>query len=90
MLKILCCPKDLYQIYKEKVCSANELYHPNLQLIVQSQQWKHQKNVWNLFKANNRTDLAQYFGVSIGDLDQVNPNWDNTWDAKKRYMECIP
>ena len=43
-----------------------------------------------MFKVNNRTDLAQYFGVSIGDLDQVNPNWDNTWNAKKKYMECIP
>ena len=30
------------------------LFSPNQHLFVQSQQWKHQNNVWNLFKVSNK------------------------------------
>ena len=29
-------------------------------LLVQSQEWKHQKNVWNLFKDNNKKDTINH------------------------------
>ena len=32
----------------------NVLRYPNIHLLVQSQRWEHQENVWNLFKVNNK------------------------------------
>ena len=40
---------------------------PSQQLLVQSQQWKHQNNVWNLFKINNddtrTTSITSFWGL---------------------------
>ena len=30
------------------------MLYPSRHLLVQSQQWKHQKNVWNMLKVNNK------------------------------------
>ena len=49
----------------------------NSHLLVQSQQWKWKKNVWNLFKVNykrNRT-TSLTSDVSIGNFEQVNASW---------------
>ena len=50
-------------------------------LLVQSQQWKHQKNVWNLFRVKDKdtitksithwTDLTYCCGVSITNFEQT-------------------
>ena len=53
---------------------------PSRDLLIQSSQSKHQNNVWNLFKINNKdtrrtklgTDFTYCFGISIVDLEQVN------------------
>ena len=34
---------------------------PNQNLLVQSQQWKHQNNVQNLFKVNRKTPEQRHF-----------------------------
>ena len=65
------------------------LSHVNQYLLVQSQQWKYQNIVWNLFKVNRKdarmtsltllfiwTDFAQYSGVSMVDFEHVNAGWD--------------
>ena len=33
-------------------------YYPRRNLLAQSEQWKHQSNVWNLFKINNKEARA--------------------------------
>ena len=48
-------------------------------LSVQTQQWKHLSNRWNLFKVNNKsirtTSFAYCFGVFVVDVEQVNTGW---------------
>ena len=39
------------------------------------QQWKHQNNVWNLLKVNNKHDM-HFSGVSIVDSEQLNAGWE--------------
>ena len=57
-------------------------------LLVQNQQLKHQNNVCNLFKVNNKDILRRsgvfivnfeqifHTGVSIVEFEQVNAGWD--------------
>ena len=40
----------------------------------QSQQWKHQSNVWKLFKVTNK-DVRSRHGASIVEFEQVNAGW---------------
>ena len=44
--------------------SSRDLDHPSRHLLVQKQQWKHQNNVWNLFKVNNK-DTRRLVLVSL-------------------------
>ena len=47
---------------------------PSRHLLVQSQQWKHQKNVWNLFKVKiEDTKRCQWprFGVIIVNFEYI-------------------
>ena len=47
---------------------------PNRYLLVQSQQWKHQSNLWNLFKVNNKaTERRQWSrsGVLIVNFEEI-------------------
>ena len=41
---------------------------PDWHLLVLSQQWKHQKNVWNLFKFNNKRHLNDVIDAILVDL----------------------
>ena len=46
-------------------------------LLNQSQQWKHQGNVWNMFKVNNKDNKNKHCsGVSSFDFQQVNTSWE--------------
>ena len=53
---------------------------PSWHLFVQSQQWKHQNNVWNLLKVNNKETkmmplISQCSGVSTANFEQENASW---------------
>ena len=45
--------------------------------LVQSQSWKYQKNVWHLFRVNNKGTLvfAHCSGISIVVFERVNISW---------------
>ena len=42
---------------------------PYRYLLVQSQQWKHQKSVWNLFKVNNIIGYLNFEQISLMFVD---------------------
>ena len=50
-----------FQVYLEwvysllwKIITTAKIIFSTRRLLVQSQEWKHQKDMWNLFKANNK------------------------------------
>ena len=75
--------------FRYKIWTDNCL--PSRNLLFQSQQCKHQNNVWNLFKANNKytrwTDFTYGSGASIVDLEQVNA--DELLCCNSQYREAI-
>ena len=52
---------------------------PSRYLLDQSQQWRHQNNVWNLFKVKNKGNKMKLITsvVFIIDFEQVNIGWDS-------------
>ena len=55
-------------------------------LFIQSQQWKHQNNTWNLFEVNVvLVSLLLRFincsGVSTADFEKVNFSWVRSWST---------
>ena len=44
---------------------------PSLHLLVQIQQWKHQNNLWNLFKVNNKAPERHRSSVFIIKFEQI-------------------
>ena len=85
---------------KIEILSANRLYPKNwgreifssiystnvqLNLLVQSQQHKDKKKVWNMFKVSNKkckisTCFTPFSSVSVVDFEQVNVSWVMFWE----------
>ena len=62
-----CTVINIFQILKMALVIL-DLLLPNRRLLVQSKQWKHLNNLWNLFKVNNkdtRTMSLSSLGVFI-------------------------
>ena len=55
----------------DEVARSPKMNHdagPSQHLLVQNQQWKHQKNIWNLFKVNNKDTGTTSFDVVLASL----------------------
>ena len=67
---------------QKKTCYLRHFIIPNWHLLFQSQEWKHQNNVWNLFKVRNK-DRRLWRQPSVFifnfEMEQVN----NSWAVKK-------
>ena len=66
---------------------------PSWHLLVQSQQWKHQNNVWNLFKFNSENFRWRQWllsGVFTVDFEQLNAGWVGGTQTSEYLWKCIP
>ena len=85
-------------------CIIFKFCEPRKQIYIQSQQWKHTNNVWNLFKVENKdtrttsdqlqTCLTPSFSVSIVDFEKVNISWalimlEQSWAFTARFLKCV-
>ena len=61
---------------KEKLLLRLGIMTPNRHLLLQSQQWKHRTNVWNLHKVNNKDIRRVDEGDNSVDFDQVKAGWN--------------
>ena len=59
---------------KNSLKALSGLRKPSQNLLVQSSQWKHQHNVWNLFKVNNK-DTRTTLLTHLTDLNKFHTLW---------------
>ena len=67
-----------------RIITRLEKVQPSQHLPVQSQQWKHLTNVWNIFKGNDKnnrtTSMTKIFYTLLNwfvNFEQVNVSWEN-------------
>ena len=93
--------RSFFERTKQKSVKKN-LAIPNRYLLVQSQQWKHQKSVWNMFKVNNKETRTTYMkpsGTFIVSFEHISHSFlcfhSWVWTSKCRFewiifsMKCL-
>ena len=87
--------RSFFERTKQKRVKKN-LAIPNRYLLVQSQKWKHQKSVWNMFKVNNKETRATFMkpsGTFIVSFEHISHSFlcfhSWVWTSKCRFVWII-